>query len=234
MIICSAGESLLTNLCKQTDLNICLLFYNGINEEEIFRSNSMKKDDKMKNPSVEIKPQRENGGSAIRKDSRVGLKVALVAIMTAITVVFTLFVRVPTTKGYFNLCDVAIYFCAFSFNPLVAFISAGVGTALADMISGYAQWAPISFIVHGAEGLIVALLLRRNRNAVRKILASTIGVVIVAGGYFLIGGAVLTGFTTASIEVPMNIVQASVGAVIGFAVSLSVAKAYPPIRELQK
>lgn len=181
-----------------------------------------------------IKPLTGEDAPSMKKDSRVGLKVALVAIMTAITVVFTLFVRVPTTKGYFNLCDVAIYFCAFSFNPLVAFISAGVGTALADMISGYAQWAPISFIVHGAEGLIVALLLRRNRNAVRKILASTIGVVIVAGGYFLIGGAVLTGFTTASIEVPMNIVQASVGAVIGFAVSLSVAKAYPPIRELQK
>ena len=183
-----------------------------------------------------IKPLTGEDAPSMKKDSRVGLKVALVAIMTAITVVFTLFVRVPTptTKGYFNLCDVAIYFCAFSFNPLVAFISAGVGTALADMISGYAQWAPISFIVHGAEGLIVALLLRRNRNAVRKILASTIGVVIVAGGYFLIGGAVLTGFTTASIEVPMNIVQASVGAVIGFAVSLAVAKAYPPIRELQK
>lgn len=181
-----------------------------------------------------IKPLTGEDAPSMKKDSRVGLKVALVAIMTAITVVFTLFVRVPTTKGYFNLCDVAIYFCAFSFNPLVAFISAGVGTALADMISGYAQWAPISFIVHGAEGLIVALLLRRNRNAVRKILASTIGVVIVAGGYFLIGGAVLTGFTTALIEVPMNIVQASVGAVIGFAVSLAVAKAYPPIRELQK
>ncbi len=195
---------------------------------------SMEVENKNKTELDGIKPLTGEDAPSMKKDSRVGLKVALVAIMTAITVVFTLFVRVPTTKGYFNLCDVAIYFCAFSFNPLVAFISAGVGTALADMISGYAQWAPISFIVHGAEGLIVALLLRRNRNAVRKILASTIGVVIVAGGYFLIGGAVLTGFTTALIEVPMNIVQASVGAVIGFAVSLSVAKAYPPIRELQK
>lgn len=195
---------------------------------------SMEVENKNKTELDGIKPLTGEDAPSMKKDSRVGLKVALVAIMTAITVVFTLFVRVPTTKGYFNLCDVAIYFCAFSFNPLVAFISAGVGTALADMISGYAQWAPISFIVHGAEGLIVALLLRRNRNAVRKILASTIGVVIVAGGYFLIGGAVLTGFTTASIEVPMNIVQASVGAVIGFAVSLAVAKAYPPIRELQK
>ncbi|MDD2231968.1 MAG: ECF transporter S component [Sphaerochaetaceae bacterium] len=166
--------------------------------------------------------------------SRPGLKIALVAIMTAITVVFTLFVRIPTTKGYFNLCDVAIYFCAFTFNPLVAFISASLGTALADMISGYPQWAPVSFVVHGLEGLAVALVLRRSRTVIRKIIASVLGIIIVGGGYYLLGGLVLTGFPTALIEIPANLAQSAIGAVFGFIVSAAVAKAYPPIKELQR
>lgn len=173
-------------------------------------------------------------GSGRKGDQRAGLRVALIAIMTAVTVVFTLFVRIPTSKGYFNLCDVAIYFCAFTFNPLVTFVSAAVGTALADIISGYPQWAAISFVVHGCEGLVVALVLKATHSTPGKVLASTLGVVIVAGGYFLLGGAILTDFPTALVEVPANIAQSVIGAVFGFIVSTAVAKAYPPVKELSR
>lgn len=168
-----------------------------------------------------------------KKDDRAGLKVALIAIMTAITIVFTLFVRIPTGKGYFNLCDVAIYFCAFSFNPLVAFVSAGVGTALADVISGFPQWALVSFAVHGAEALTVALILKLGSKPQIKILASFCGVAIVTLGYFGLGGLLLTGFPTAVLEIPVNLLQSVIGAVLGFVVSAAVTKAYPPIKELQ-
>ena len=76
--------------------------------------------------------------------NRNALKVAVVAVLTAVVVVFTMIVRIPTAKGYINLCDVAICFIAFTFGPWSAFIAAGLGTALADLFSGYAQWAPIS------------------------------------------------------------------------------------------
>ncbi len=76
------------------------------------------------------------------------LKVAVVAVLTAVVVVFTLVIRIPTTKGYLNLCDVAICFIAFTFGPVSAFLAAGLGAAIADLISGYAQWvrSPSSFM----------------------------------------------------------------------------------------
>jgi uncharacterized membrane protein len=42
--------------------------------------------------------------------------VAVVAILTAVTCVFTLLVRVPIapTRGYINLADVGVYFAAFA------------------------------------------------------------------------------------------------------------------------
>ncbi|WP_319756402.1 ECF transporter S component [uncultured Sphaerochaeta sp.] len=94
--------------------------------------------------------------------NRNALKVAMVSVLTAVVVVFTMVVRIPTAKGYLNLCDVAICFIAFTFGPWSAFIAAGLGTALADLISGYAQWAPISFVVHGVEGLLVALIVQKK------------------------------------------------------------------------
>ena len=96
------------------------------------------------------------------QENRNALKVAVVAVLTAVVVVFTLVVRIPTAKGYLNLCDVAIVFIAFTFGPWSAFIAAGLGTAIADLISGYAQWAPISFVVHGIEGFLVALIVRQK------------------------------------------------------------------------
>ncbi|MFA6688200.1 MAG: ECF transporter S component [Sphaerochaetaceae bacterium] len=173
--------------------------------------------------------------------NKVALRLALVAILTAVTVVFTMIVRIPTTKGYINLGDVAICFTAFTFGPWSAFIAGGLGTALADLISGYAQWAPISFIVHGVEALVIALLVRSragrdSAEAVvplwRKILAGIAGMAIVAGGYFVGGGALISGFSVAAVEIPANLAQSGIGVVLGLAVSQAVRRAYPPVRSL--
>ena len=164
------------------------------------------------------------------------LKVAMVAILTAVVVVFTMIVKIPTAKGYLNLCDVAVCFIAFTFGPWTALISAGLGSALADLISGYAQWAPISFVCHGLEGLLVALIalerVDRKIGWFRKICAALVSLVCVAGGYYVLSGLFISGFTVALAEVPWNLVQSGVGVALGLAVSRAVKKAYPPVRSL--
>jgi len=89
--------------------------------------------------------------------------IAVVALMIAITAVFTVAVQVPipATTGYVNFSDVAIYFTAFLFGPWVGFVAGGVGTALADLSLGYAQFAPLSFVAHGLEGLLAGYIVHR-------------------------------------------------------------------------
>ena len=89
--------------------------------------------------------------------------IAVVALMIAITTVFTVAVQVPipATTGYVNFSDVAIYFTAFLFGPWVGFVAGGVGTALADLSLGYAQFAPLSFVAHGLEGLLAGYIVHR-------------------------------------------------------------------------
>jgi uncharacterized membrane protein len=170
------------------------------------------------------------------QEKKNALKVAVVAVLTAVVVVFTMIVRIPTAKGYLNLCDVAICFIAFTFGPWTAFIAGGLGTALADLISGYAQWAPISFIVHGVEGFLVALIVRQKAAQAipffKKVAAGLICIATVTLGYFVLSGIFISGFSVAAAEIPGNIAQSAVGVVLGLAVSYAVQRAYPPVRGL--
>ena len=164
------------------------------------------------------------------------IRIALTAVLTAVVVVFTLIVRVPTPiKGYISLCDVVITFSAFRFGPWVAAIAGGVGTGIADLIGGYAQWAPLSFIIHGLQGLLIALIARskagKDAKLLLMILAGVIGMLVMTGGYYLAGGF-LYGFEAALVEIPLNLMQSGVGVILGIAVSKAVLKAYPPVRAL--
>lgn len=82
------------------------------------------------------------------------LSIALMSVLTAVVVVFTIFPRIPTPiHGYINLSDVIITFSAYLFGPWVAAVAGGLGTGLADIIGGFPQWAPFSFLSMDSKGL---------------------------------------------------------------------------------
>jgi len=166
-------------------------------------------------------------------------RLAAVAVLTAVTAVFTYIIRVPIapTRGYINLGDVAIYFSAFTFGPLTAMLAGGLGPAIADILAGYSQWAPISLVIHGLQGLAAGYLFRlisgrggekRRRNVVGYTAAGAAGTVIMVALY-LIAGGFMVGFGAAVVEVPGNLIQNAVGLAGGIALTAAVKKAYPPV-----
>jgi uncharacterized membrane protein len=56
---------------------------------------------------------------------------------------------------------VAVSFAAFAFGPWIGLIAGGVGGGLADIIGGYALYAPLTFLAHGLEDLVVGCIGRR-------------------------------------------------------------------------
>ncbi|MEA3407102.1 MAG: ECF transporter S component [Chloroflexota bacterium] len=161
------------------------------------------------------------------------LVIAITAIMIAVVAVFTMVARVPipATQGYFNLSDVAIYFSAFSFGPWIGLIAGGVGAALADLLGGYPQWAILTFLAHGLEGLVAGAL-GRDRGFLGLVVAWAAGALVMMALYFLGEGFVLTGWGPALTELPVNLLQNVVGGVVGIPLFYAVRKAYPPIRRL--
>lgn len=163
------------------------------------------------------------------------LRMSLIAITTAIVAVFTIAIRIPTPLGgYVSLCDVAVTFVSYTFGPITGLIAGGLGTALADLAGGFGQWAPVSFVVHGLEALVIALIVRAKPDSlIYKIISAAVAIVIVAGGYFLLTGAFLVGFSAALAEIPANIAQAAVGVVLGLPLSMAVGRAYRKIDEIK-
>lgn len=193
-----------------------------------------------------------NGGGGYGEQnakSPAALRIASLAVLIAVTAVFTFMIRIPIapTRGYINFGDVAIFFTALTFGPVTALLSGGLGTALADIIAGYAQWAPFSFLAHGLQGLVIALIAgsayRRRAQEGRTqqeepssrvfrliplLLAFLAGTVVMGGIYFVTGGF-MVGFPAAAAEIPGNILQNIAGVAVGAPLAIAVRKAYPPI-----
>jgi len=89
-------------------------------------------------------------------------ELALSGVMTALVFVVTraFVLPIPQTKGFFNLGEAGVYASALLFGPLVGALAGGVGSALADLSLGYAQYAPFTLVIKGLEGAVVGLVAR--------------------------------------------------------------------------
>ncbi len=158
--------------------------------------------------------------------------IAAAAIMTAIVAVFTYVIQVrnPASGGYFNLSDVAVIFSAITFGPWIGLVSGGLGTAIADLISGYAPFAPISFVAHGGEGLLAGFIALQRPSWL--VPAWLVGVVWMMLAY-LVGEGVFFAWSDAIADLlGSNWIQALAG-LLGIALYFAVRAAYPPIGELR-
>jgi uncharacterized membrane protein len=156
--------------------------------------------------------------------------IALVVVMAAATCALTLVVQfpVPATGGYIHLGDVAANFAALAFGPWLGFVIAGGGMAIADLIAGYAIYAPGTLVIHGLQAVVVALI-GRQRKIWLMFVGSVAGGAVVVAGYWFYQAVILgMGAVAAAKEVPFNVIQAFTG-LVGVPVYILVARAYPPL-----
>lgn len=91
--------------------------------------------------------------SLARRISVMGFMTALVCVLT---MVFQLYIY--ETHGYFNFGEIGVYISALLFGPTVGGVAGGLGSALADIFTGYFWYAPGTLVIKGSEGFIVGLL----------------------------------------------------------------------------
>lgn len=157
-------------------------------------------------------------------------RIALIVVMAAVVCVLTYFpkVPVPATGGYVHLGDLGATFAALAFGPWLSFLIAGGGMAVADLIGGYAIYAPGTLVIHGLQAVAVAYLGQRRKTWIMFVAAGVGGLIVVAGYFFYQWLILRLAVAAALAEVPFNIVQASVG-LVGVPLYLLVRRAYPPL-----
>lgn len=157
----------------------------------------------------------------------------LTALFTSLCCVATMIIRIPSPmQGYVNLGDCIILLSAWLLGPLSGTFVGGVGSMLADLLAGYAIYAPGTLVIKGLTGLVAALLFRSLhslfhakkkeksegsnlsfKHKVPSLLLSAVsGEAVMVAGYFLYARLILSGDLFAALSgIPGNLFQALIG-----------------------
>ncbi|WEU41118.1 MAG: ECF transporter S component [Candidatus Odinarchaeum yellowstonii] len=154
------------------------------------------------------------------------LQATVIGLFSALTIALTIIIQipVPATGGYINIGDAAVMLSGLLFGPIVGGVAGGLGSALADIITGYAFYSPWTLIIKGVEGFLAGLISRRDRFSYLDLIACF----IIAGpwmitGYFMVE-SLLFSVAAAIVELPLNVLQFTIGGLIATPVSIAARK----------
>lgn len=154
------------------------------------------------------------------------LKLITAALFTAIICVATYVVQIPmpATGGYVNLGDCFVLTAGIFLGPVYGALAAGLGSSLADMVAGYMQYAPATFVIKALMAITVYLIykvLRRSLgsklSAVSKLIAAVTAEAIMVLGYFGYEAVILKYGIGAAGSILGNTVQGAVGTIAAIA-----------------
>lgn len=158
------------------------------------------------------------------RDKKTSL-IVTTALLTALVLICTLILKLPVGPDcYIHLGDAVILLAVILLPRGYACFAGAVGATLADLMGGFAFWAPWTFAVKLLFILVFGFFLDRSRkNASEKTLLGVpvielIGLVVsgivAVVGYFLSEYMLFGNWIPAATCIPFNIIQVTVAAII--------------------
>ncbi|MBE7041609.1 MAG: ECF transporter S component [Ruminococcaceae bacterium] len=146
-------------------------------------------------------------------------KLVTASMLAALCCVATMIIKIPSPlKGYLNLGDCIVLLSGWLLSPAYGFATAGIGSALADLFSGYVVYAPATFIIKGIMALIAHSCFKGMHkglgNTPSRMIGGALAEVVMILGYFVFEGF-LYGFAPSAVNIPANGVQGAAGLIIG-------------------
>ena len=187
---------------------------------------------------IMIEINKHTSGSSRSEKSDNTLIFVTTAMMTAMVMIATTFFKVPNAMGYIHLGDGFVLLAAIILPKKYACFAGGVGAGLADIYGGYAVWAHWTLVIKIVMVLIVQLffdfLMKRASNGKHiakiagipfaELFAYVLAVLWTVSGYYVAQGFISGNWIAPVADVPGNVLQASVGAVIAILVSVALGK----------
>ena len=137
----------------------------------------------------------------------------MAAMIAAICCIATMIIKVPLpVKGYINLGDCMVLLAGWILSPSYAFLAAGIGSALADLFSGYTIYAPATCIIKGTMAVIsyYSFQLLCSKTHLARLLSGILAELVMLLGYFSYE-SILYGVVLALANVPLNAIQGIAG-----------------------
>lgn len=146
-------------------------------------------------------------------------KIVISSLLASLICVATMLIKIPSPlKGYLNLGDGIVLLSGWLLSPFYGFMAAGIGSALADIFSGYAIYSPATFVIKGVMAVaayyIYKALCKKHSNSFAVIISGLISETAMVLGYFIFEG-VLYGFSPSIVNIPANAIQGIAGIILG-------------------
>jgi len=143
------------------------------------------------------------------------VRLVLTGLLTALVCVATMVIKIPTpTNGYVNIGDAMVLISGWLLGPAYGFFAAGVGSALADLISGYGTYVVGTLVIKGVMGLTAAVVMRKG-SGMSRVIGGILAETIMIGGYFLYESTLLGYGLAAAASIPGNAMQGLMGLIFG-------------------
>ena len=159
----------------------------------------------------------------------------LTGLMAAIVMAATSFFRIPViaTNGYIHLGDAMVFLSVLILGRRNGTIAAASGSALADLLGGYAHWVPWTFIIKGLMAFICGTIIlsgkdkEKNVSAFRSAAAMAAGALVMMAGYFIVQRFMYGTWAAPLAALPGNIAQGAAGVMIAEILSEAIKKTAP-------
>ena len=137
----------------------------------------------------------------------------LAGIFCAVVFVFTAYVHIPSHTGYTHIGDGFIYLAACMLPLPYAMFVGAAGALLADVLTGFAMWAPASVIIKAAAVLFFS---RRSERIVtpRNLLALIPASLVCIVGYYLYEALITLNFVAPLAGIPGYITQSVLSSIL--------------------
>lgn len=134
------------------------------------------------------------------------------------------------TVGNVNLGDCMLIIGALVLGGPWGMVACAAGAALCDLASGYAMYAPATFVIKAVMVLIICLFVRLSQKAHIKssilvIISAIAAEAFMAFGYFIYESMVLNYGWAAAANIPFNAIQGLINIVLAFLVYAALSKA---------
>ncbi len=156
-------------------------------------------------------------------------KLVTAALFSAIICVATFVVKIPSpaTGGYFNLGDCFVLLAGLYLGIGYGAFAAGLGSALADILSGYVHYAPATFIIKYIMAITFCFVFKAVSKRNHKLAKLTGGLAaesIMIFGYFAYEAVILKYGIAAFGSIISNTFQGIIGIVAAIAISVAIGK----------
>lgn len=168
-------------------------------------------------------------------DSRIS-KLVTTALMMCLVMIATMFIKlpIPFTQGYVHLGDAVIFLSVLILGKKYGAIAAGLGSALGDILGGFAFWAPWSLVIKLLMAFILGIFMEQKEKhgkgrfelgfSFYEITGMILACAEMAAGYYLAEGIMYGNWVVPLMGIFWNIGQFFVGVAIAYVLAAALFK----------